>query len=193
MHKAPCAIIYQSELDFISRCILDYPNIETGGELFGFWTATGIPVVLFAIGPGANANHQVKFFNQDVDYLVRVGRGFIRKFGLQHIGEWHSHHQLGLPEPSAHDAQTMSSCITQRHLGRFLMGLGNCDGVRSTFAAFEFVEGCEGFRLLPWDVKAGNSPFRTAIEMDGELTRMLCTPKTTMANHGSLVTVEESW
>ena len=42
-------IIYRSELDFVSRCILDCPNIETGGELFGFWTAGGIPVVLFAL------------------------------------------------------------------------------------------------------------------------------------------------
>ncbi len=193
MFEAPCAIIYQSELDFVSRCILDFPNIETGGELFGFWTAAGIPVALFAIGPGANANHQATFFNQDVDYLVRVGRTLIRKFGLQHIGEWHSHHQLGLAEPSAHDAQTMTSCIDQRHLGRFLMGLGNCDGVRSTFAAFEFVEGREGFRPLPWDVKVGVSPFRAAIEADDELMRMLCSPKTATANYGDLLTVEESW
>lgn len=193
MTEAPCALIYKSELDFVSRCILDCPNIETGGELFGFWTATGIPVVLFAIGPGPNANHQVTFFNQDVDYLVRVGRGLIRQFGLQHIGEWHSHHQLGLAEPSAYDAQTMTSCIDQKHLGRFLMGLGNCDGVRSTFAAFEFVEGRAGFRPLPWDVKAGTSPFRVAIEADGALTRMICSPKTATANHGSLLTVEESW
>ncbi len=46
MLNAPCALVYQSEMDFVSRCILDCPNIETGGELFGFWTATGIPVVL---------------------------------------------------------------------------------------------------------------------------------------------------
>lgn len=193
MLNAPCALVYQSEMDFVSRCILDCPNIETGGELFGFWTATGIPVVLFAIGPGPNANHQATFFNQDVDYLVRVGRGLIRRFGLQHIGEWHSHHQLGLAEPSAHDAQTMTSCINQRHLGRFLMGLGNCDGDCSTFAAFEFVEGRKEFRSLPWDVKAGKSPFRVAIESDGELMKMLCSPKTEVAKHGALLTVEEDW
>lgn len=32
------AIVYQSELDYISRCILDYPQIETGGQLFGFYS-----------------------------------------------------------------------------------------------------------------------------------------------------------
>ena len=45
------AIIYQSELDFISRCILDYPDIETGGQIFGYWTSTGVPVVMEVIGP----------------------------------------------------------------------------------------------------------------------------------------------
>ena len=29
------AIIYKSELEYISRCVLDYLNIETGGDLFG--------------------------------------------------------------------------------------------------------------------------------------------------------------
>ena len=58
------AVIFKSEMDFISRCILDYPSIETGGQLFGFYTEAGIPVVLYAIGPGRNANHQVAFFNQ---------------------------------------------------------------------------------------------------------------------------------
>ena len=49
---ASIAIIYKSELDYISRCILDNTNIETGGQLFGFWTADNVPVVLYAIGPG---------------------------------------------------------------------------------------------------------------------------------------------
>ena len=40
-NPASKAIIYRSEIDYISRCILDYPNIETGGQLFGYWTALG--------------------------------------------------------------------------------------------------------------------------------------------------------
>lgn len=47
---SPKVIIYKSELDFISRCILDYPNIETGGELLGFWSNQGVPIVLYVIG-----------------------------------------------------------------------------------------------------------------------------------------------
>ena len=72
-NSAAVAMIYRSELDYISRCILDSTTIETGGQLFGFWTSTGIPVVLYAIGPGPLANYQVTFFNQDVDYLPQFG------------------------------------------------------------------------------------------------------------------------
>ena len=31
------ASIYNSELEFISKCVLDYENLETGGDLFGYW------------------------------------------------------------------------------------------------------------------------------------------------------------
>ena len=57
---APAALIYQGELDYLSRCILDRPSIETGGELFGYWTASGVPVVLYAIGPGPRARRTAK-------------------------------------------------------------------------------------------------------------------------------------
>ena len=30
-------LIFKSELDYISRCILDRKDIETGGQLFGNW------------------------------------------------------------------------------------------------------------------------------------------------------------
>lgn len=172
--RADCAIIYRSELDYLSRCILDYPNIETGGQLFGFWTRKGVAVVLFVLGPGPKANHQVAFFNQDLEYLVKVGGVLVSRYGLSHIGEWHSHHQLGLAHPSAHDAETMSSVICERKLGRFLMALGNCTAAEATVNAFEFVQASGAkFRGIPWDVKEFESPFRTLIEKDEEMMNLL--------------------
>lgn len=171
--------IYQSELDFVSRCILDYPDIETGGQLFGYWTAEGTPVVLFAIGPGPRANHQVTFFNQDVDYLVRVGGLLIHRYGLRHIGEWHSHHRLGLAKPSGHDAQTMVDSIAAEGLGRFLLCIGNCDGRASTFNAFNFHERTGyDYKQAGWEVKPMASPFRSAIEADADLRGILTMPRT---------------
>lgn len=75
------AVIFKGEMDFISRCILDRKNIETGGQLFGYWTEDGTPVILYAIGPGPRANHQVTFFNQDIDYLVKVGNILRNRYG----------------------------------------------------------------------------------------------------------------
>ncbi len=185
---APVVMVFQSELDYISRCILDYPRIETGGQLFGHWTAQGVPVVEYAIGPGPNANHQTTFFNQDVDYLVRVGQTLIERYGLQHIGEWHSHHQLGLAHPSGHDASTMVNNIARRHLRRFLLCIGNCDGRgSSTLNAFTFHED-HNYQYVhaPWHVMPElESPYRSRI--DRELEHMLCHPDTRVPRMGGML------
>ena len=49
MKPADAVLVYQSELDYLSRCILDYPHIETGGQLFGYWNSAGVPVVFLKL------------------------------------------------------------------------------------------------------------------------------------------------
>ena len=158
------AIIFKSERDYISSCILDYPDIETGGQLFGYWTETGVPVVMYAIGPGRNANHQKTFFNQDINYLVDVGGELRHRFGLHHIGEWHSHHKLGLARPSGHDAHTMISTIREKNLGKFLLCIGNCDerGEKSTLNPFY----CDSESCTPWgwSIIGTDSPIRPVVD-----------------------------
>lgn len=158
------ALIYKSELAFLGRCILDSPNIETGGQLFGYWTASGTPVVAYALGPGPKANHQVAFFNQDVEYLERVGKALVSRFGLMHIGEWHSHHQLGLDSPSGHDANTMQHSIDRLHLSRFLLCIGNCRGSLFSIKPFVFFEGLTEYSSAEWEIKDDHSPFRDQID-----------------------------
>lgn len=157
------AFIYQSEMEFIFRCILDYPSIETGGELFGFWSVSGTPVVLYAIGPGPHANHQPTFFNQDLDYLHSLGGLLVRRYGLHHIGEWHSHHQLGLAQPSGHDARTMIENIRNHHLHRFLCCIGNCREEAVTLNPFNFTESAQ-YTRADWVIKPMESPFRQVID-----------------------------
>lgn len=180
--KAP--IIFRSELDYISRCILDCPNIETGGQLFGSWTEDGTPVVLFAIGPGPHANHQPTFFNQDVNYLLAVGTELKNRFGLVHIGEWHSHHQLGLARPSGHDVSTMVSTIREKHLSRFLLCIGNCNGRSSSLNPFM----CDDRTCVAtsWDVIRQESPVRRPVYE--HMGSILVDPRTRTASHmdGSL-------
>lgn len=150
--------IFKSEMDFISRCIMDYPDIETGGQLFGYFSESGTPLVVYAIGPGPKANHQVTFFNQDLDYLVKTGRCLKDSLGLHHIGEWHSHHKMGLARPSGHDAHTMISTIREKNLGTFLLCIGNIRHGRPTFTPFL----CDDRKYVTgsWDIICGDNPFR---------------------------------
>ncbi len=185
-----CAIIYGSELDYISRWILDYPHIETGGQLFGYWTDDGTPVVLYAIGPGPQANHQIAFFNQDIAYLETVGNQLTRTYGLQHIGEWHSHHGLGLSRPSGHDAKSMADGIMDSGRNRFLLCIGTCvDGV-SRLLPYNFEAGrWTDYVSAKWIIKPMDSPFRKWI--DAELAEELCMPLTEKANDAILNRVRE--
>lgn len=158
------AIVYQSELDYISRCILDYPQIETGGQLFGFYTVKGTPVVCYALGPGPNANHQVTFFQQDIPYLKEKGTILAKEFALQHIGEWHSHHCLGLDHPSGHDSETMQSAIDSQHLGKMLLCIGVCDANGTTINGFIYSEAGSSHPQVDWVVKAQESPYRRVVD-----------------------------
>lgn len=166
------AYIYASEVAFIAKCINDYPNIETGGQLFGAWTASGAPRVIYAIGPGRNANHEGAFFNQDVDYLELIGEK-LKEFGLQHIGEWHSHHKLGLGSPSSHDAHTMQNGIDSLGLHRMCLCIGiiKQDGI--AINPFNFAEGSQ-YVEAKWKVIKENNRLRSVI--DSQLKNVLVMP-----------------
>ena len=180
---AQTAFIYKSEMDYVSRCILDRPDIETGGQLFGFLTEHGAPVVCYAIGPGPRANHQVAFFNQDTAYLQDTFNA-IRKYGLRYIGEWHSHHQMGLAKPSGHDASTVEKGMRRHHFTHFLLCIGNCDWeMHSTLNAFTFHSEAARYHHAPWEVIGMESPYRGII--DSELGDALCDPATTEPCHGA--------
>ena len=166
------AIIYSSELDYIAKCIQDYPDIETGGQLYGAWTASGAPRVIYAIGPGPKANHQSAFFNQDIEYLNTIGAK-LKEFGLQHIGEWHSHHHLGLPHPSGHDAQTMQNGIDQLNLNRFLLCIGSINDRGIVINPFNFARNAH-FVQSQWEIINTKNRLREII--DNELEGMLCHP-----------------
>ncbi len=182
---SPLVIIHQSELDYISRCILSSPRIETGGQLFGLWTDNGIPVVMYVLGPGPGANHQIAFFNQDATWLQSAGQKVIDRYGIQHIGEWHSHHELGLSQPSGHDVRSILVGMDSDKLNRFVLGIGVCRNGVSSINAFTFHKDyrqrCEE---ALWEVKPGESPIRTAF--DKEFSQLVYQPGVEKANMGGL-------
>lgn len=182
------ALIYQGELDYISKCVLDYPNIETGGDLFGFWTYSGFPVIQYVIGPGKNSNHQVAFFNQDLEYLKEIGNALRNTHGLQHIGEWHSHHRLGLAEPSSHDITTVTKAIDNYNLGKFFLVITNVQDTGSGINGFMFKkEQGRIFDYTGWVVLNSESPIRNVF--DKEFDELIYKPKVSKAKIIDLTTV----
>lgn len=166
------ALVYASELDYIAKCIQDYPDIETGGQLYGAWTASGAPRVIYAIGPGLRANHQPMFFNQDVEYLKNIGAK-LKEYGLQHIGEWHSHHHLGLPSPSGRDTQTMQNAIVQLSLNRMLLCIGSFNERDIIINPFNFARDA---RFVPSEWEIINTRNRLREVIDNDLAGILCHP-----------------
>lgn len=164
--KLSKAVIYQGELDYMARCVMDYPEIETGGDLFGFWTHSGYPVIQYVIGPGPKANHQVAFFNQDGDWLETSGKLLREAHGLQHIGQWHSHHKLGLAEPSSHDVSTVVRAIGLYELKQFLLVITNIRNEAVTINGF-LLRREEGRNVNPsgWVVLDGDSPARKTFDL----------------------------
>lgn len=159
------ALIYASEIDFIAKCIQDYPILETGGQLYGAWTASGAPRVIYAIGPGPNANHECAYFNQDIAYLEAVGAK-LKQYGLQHIGEWHSHHHLGIPRPSGHDASTMQNGIDQLNLHRLLLCIGSFDSKDEiVIKPFNFARDAQ-YNDASWEIINTDNRLRQLIDAD---------------------------
>lgn len=185
------AFIYKSEMDYISRCILDRPNIETGGQLFGFLTEQGYPVVCYAIGPGPKANHQVAFFNQDTIYLQSTYNVLNRIYGLRYIGEWHSHHIMGLNRPSGHDCSSVVNGMIKCQFKDFLLCIGNCDRHgQSTLNAFMFhINDSCSHQQVPWKIIDIDSPYRDIIDRD--LSESLCHPMTRQPRHGANLILED--
>jgi hypothetical protein len=156
-------LIYQKEANRIAILTLQYPNIETGGSLFGYWTHSGSPIISFAGGPGHDSRHNKWSFYHSESYLLSLGTELYDKHGLQHVGEWHSHHQLDSNKPSDGDVRTIISEMRQRDWSRFLLLITtikdqNADLVLENYFLFsgnDVTPRPLGILLLP-----GSSPFR---------------------------------
>jgi hypothetical protein len=172
------ALIYKSELEFIDRCIRDYPDIETGGDLFGFWTYSGYPVVQYVIGPGLNARRTTTFFQQDEAYLLKTGTILNKRHGLQHIGEWHSHHKLSLAYPSGHDVSTVVKAIKDCGLQKFYLCIATIQENHTFLNGFMFKEiWGRNFLDVDWVVLEVDSPIRFELEQS-QFADIILHPKT---------------
>lgn len=152
-------IIYKSELDYLSKCILESPQMETGGNLFGLWTPFGIPFIQYVVGPGRNAEHHYAHFRQDFDFLDKNADFLVKEHALHHIGTWHSHHSLDLDHPSGGDTHSTLSGMKECRLRSFILLIGNYRHGKSTVNAFRYYDNGSCVRLK-WIILDGESPIR---------------------------------
>ena len=161
--------IYANEYKQICSWVLKNHSLETGGDLFGLWWGDNIAVIQLVLGPGEKCKRTTASFYQDVEYLEKAGSNLTTKEGVCHIGEWHSHHTIGLKRPSGGDERTVWTNMPTYGLSRFLLFIANIEpqnigGNAVSVGCFLFEESgtnhrkvLQGkFHLLP-----NESPFRS--------------------------------
>ena len=109
-----------------------FPNIETGGDLFGLWKDERTVIIQQFIGPGKQCKRTSTSFYQDIEYLRRVGSLLTTEEGLCNVGEWHSHHRMGKPEPSDGDQRTVFDNMPELGLERFVLFIASIEGKGSS-------------------------------------------------------------
>lgn len=113
--------IFEEDYQIMANLVLKYPNLETGGDLFGLWTTSGNAMLHVVLGPGQHCRRTGASFYQDVSYLKENGDLLTQDYMLCHIGEWHSHHQLSLFQPSGGDSSTVISNYPRGFCGFILI------------------------------------------------------------------------
>ena len=136
--------IYEEDYKKLCAWVLRKPNIETGGDLFGLWVDEQKAVIQLALGPGKDCRRTTTSFYQDVRYLEDVGSYLTKKEGVCHIGEWHSHHQLGLARPSGGDENTVWNNMPTYKLSRFVIFIAN---IEASYHSYKVNIGCFLFEI----------------------------------------------
>lgn len=108
-----CAHIFESELRAMCFQASRFPDSETGGDLYGTWTFGNKPIVFLATGPGPNSFADTTRFFQDNEYIMENESFLYENYGIQYLGDWHSHHILGLHNPSGGDQRRIQNLMVK--------------------------------------------------------------------------------
>ena len=167
-------VIYEKDYKELCAWVLRKPHIETGGDLFGLWANKYSAVIQLVLGPGKDCRRTSTSFYQDVNYLEKVGMHLTQKEGICHIGEWHSHHQLGLARPSRGDENTVWNNMPTYNLTRFVIFIANINHSGQSYSVnvgcflFEIDSDGKQLPVLPGKFKMLNqeSPFYGKYEVN---------------------------
>ena len=153
--------LFKEDIERIKNWVLQYPDLETGGSLFGLWTSGENPVVHIVLGPAEGCRRTNVSFFQDVGYLQRVGELLTTQYMLCHIGEWHSHHCMRLSHPSEGDVSTVVRNYPQGACGFLLMIANIMSESTVTISPYKFQERTRtSYQAGKVVILDGDSPFR---------------------------------
>ncbi|REE96923.1 hypothetical protein [Thermomonospora umbrina] len=120
--------VYESELDLITDETLDHHEVETGGSLFGLFGHGGAPVVFLATRPAGRVAKRSTSLELDPEVTQALEQLTWGRFGMQCIGMWHSHHWIGLTEPSGGDRERTRRYAQRHHRPKYTEILANFVG-----------------------------------------------------------------
>ena len=86
--------------------------------------------VQYVLRPGPRYEATSVAFYQDTEFLHVQGHALLRA-GFEHIGEWHSHHQLRLRRPSGGDERTVYKAMREHHRDHFLLIIATLEQTRN--------------------------------------------------------------
>lgn len=154
--------IYESELCAIAHEASIYPECETGGDLFGLWTADRNPVVFLATGPGEKAIHQETHYQMDIEYERDCQTILMEQFGIHYLGDWHSHHKLGIYEPSIQDKNRIQQLFFKNprviHMAEIIVNHSNELNKKEIISGYIYNKIMTGSDIIC--LKSKNSPIR---------------------------------
>jgi hypothetical protein len=175
--------IYESELALITDETLGHQDLETGGSLFGLFSHGGGPTIFLATRPAGRIRKGNTSLELDPNVTRLLEEIVWKGFGVQCIGLWHSHHWIGLMEPSPGDRERTRRYAQRYDRPQYTEILANFGGDRNGehwvhLTPFFYLDARELTRAeTTFEVLPGTSPLRQALaeyqrdpRLDGALT-----------------------
>lgn len=168
--------IYESEINAIvsQASKKEFKRTETGGDLFGYWNIYGEPIIVLAGGPGPNAKCYSAEFEQDYKYVIKCETLLNEEHGLLYLGDWHSHHQLGLMQPSRGDINRIYGLFKKNPRNFMVEIIVNHTNSGEVLSAFYYNKQYSNPQRINFNIlKCSESPVRKSLEQIGGLSQTL--------------------
>ncbi|HBG25754.1 MAG: hypothetical protein A2Y10_20245 [Planctomycetes bacterium GWF2_41_51] len=107
---------YRQDLQFIAAKTNTFNDYEHGFSLFGFSTYGGNMVCMLAVSGAPNAIRSSVHFQDDPEFIMKVSRYLFDNYGIQYIGNAHSHHDLNILHPSGDDRLQIHNVAVKNHI-----------------------------------------------------------------------------